>query len=353
MKIHALVAAALFTAVGALAQPAIPMPDVSQKASVAQTIGITDIDIHYHRPSVNNRKIFGGLVPYDVIWRSGANENTLISFSTPVKIEGQPLAAGKYSLFFVPGPQQWTVVVNKFTGGWGTYSYDQSEDALRVKVTPQTAELQEQLAYTFDNPAASSVVAAMRWDKVRVPVKIEVDLNATVKQSIADSLRSGKHWDPNAWAAAARWALQQKDTDAALDYANHSLAVGQNSSNLRLKARILELKGDAKGAAELRDRAKLIYNDAENIYIPAYALAGQKKYDEAVAQLDAWIAAHPQHAELWRAQSVAGDMYVAKGDKAKARERFDKAMALAKDQTERTEVQDSINGMEAEIAPAK
>lgn len=348
MKVRALVAAALLCAGSALAQPAIPMPDASQKASVGQTIGITAIEIDYHRPSVNNRRIFGGLVPYDVIWRAGANENTLISFSTPVKVEGQPLPAGKYSLFFIPGSQQWTVVLNKFTGGWGTYSYDPSEDALRVKVTPQTADLQEQLAYTFDNPSASSVTAAMRWERTRVPVKIDVDLNATVQQSITDSLRSGKHWDPNAWAAAARWALQQKNNDAALEYINRSIAVGQNTNNLRLKARILEVKGDAKGAAELRKRAESFYNEGEGIYLPAYALAAQKKYDDAIAQLDAWIAAHPQSSEAWRAQSVAGDMYVAKGDKAKARERFDKAMALAHDQSERTEVQDSINAMEAE-----
>jgi len=353
MKVRALVAAALFTAGGALAQPAIPMPDVSQKAGVSQTIGITSIDIQYHRPSVNNRRIYGGLVPYDALWRAGANENTLISFSTPVKVEGQELPAGKYSLYFIAGQPQWTVVLNKFTGGWGTYSYDPSEDALRVKVTPQPAEMQEQLVYTFDNPSASSVVAAMRWEKLRVPVTIDVDLTSTVKQSIADSLRSGKHWDPNAWSAAARWALQQKDYDAALAYINRSQAVGINSSNLRLKAQILDKKGDAKGAAEVREKAKLIYNEAEAMYIPAYGLAGQKKYDEAVAQLDAWIAAHPQSAELWRAETLAGDMLVSKGDKTNARVRFDAAMKLAHDQAERVEVQDSINAMEAEIAPSR
>jgi hypothetical protein len=349
MKLRALIAAALFTAGGALAQPAIPMPDVSQKAGVSQTIGITSIDIQYHRPSVNNRRIYGGLVPYDALWRAGANESTLISFSTPVKIEGQDLPAGKYSLFFIAGQPQWTVVLNKFTGGWGTYSYDQSEDALRVKVTPQPAEMQEQLVYTFDNPAPSSTVVALRWERLRVPFKVDVDLASTVKQSITDSLRSGKHWDPNAWSAAARWALRQKDNDAALDYINHSTAVGLNSSNLRLKAQILEAKGDAKGAADAREKAKLLYNDAEAMYLPVYALAGQKKYDDALTQLDAWIVAHPQSEDLWRAQALAGDMLVSKGDKAKARARFATAMTLAHDQAERVEVQDSINAMEAEV----
>jgi len=349
MKLRALIAvAALLTAAGALAQPAIPMPDVSQRASVGQTIGITDIEIKYHRPSVNKRHIWGGLVPYDVIWRAGANEPTLISFSTPVKVEGQDVPAGSYSLYFIPGQQQWTLVLNKFTGGWGTYSYDQSEDAVRVKVAPQPAEMQEQLGYTFDSPAAGSVIAAMRWEKVRVPVKIEVDVPATVKQSIASTLRSGKHWDNNAWLAAARFAMRQGDPDAALSYVNHSLDLGVTSSNLRMKAAILEKKGDAKGAAALRDRAALLYTDSEAMYVATGTLAGQKKYDESIASANAWIAAHAQSPEVWRAYTAIGDAYAAKGDKAKAREYFDKAMPLAHDQAERVEVQDSINAMEAE-----
>jgi hypothetical protein len=347
MKVPAVIAAAIFTAAGAFAQPAIPLPDISQKASVGQTIGITDIEIRYHRPSVNNRRIFGGLVPYDVLWRAGANEPTLISFSTPVKVEGQSLPAGSYSLYFIPGPAQWTVVLNKFTGGWGTYSYDPAEDAARAQVTPQPAEMQEQLAYTFDNPAAAHVTAALRWEKLRVPVTIEVDVPATVKRSIADALRSGKHWDPNAWNAAARFALRQNDVDGALDYVNRSLAVGVTSSNLRMKASILEKKGDAQGAAALRERAKLVGSEAEGMYVPAYELAGKKKYDDAIANTNAWIAAHPQSPELWRAYTLIGDMYVSKADKAKAREFFDKAMPLAHDQSERVEVQDSINAMEA------
>src|SRR5207249_5595845 len=112
----------------------------------------SDLAITYHRPAVNKRKIWGGLVPYGVMWRAGANENTTISFSTAVKVEGQTLPVGTYGLFMIPSESQWTVVFSKFTGDWGTYNYDPSEDAARVTVTPQTTtENQERMAFTFDD----------------------------------------------------------------------------------------------------------------------------------------------------------------------------------------------------------
>jgi hypothetical protein len=158
-----------FAATLAIAQPALRVPDVSQKASVGETIGITDVTISYHRPAVNARRVWGGLVPYNVVWRAGANESTTISFSTPVKVEGQLLPAGSYGLFMIPAQGQWTVVFSRFTGGWGAYNYDQSEDAARIMVTPQQAEMQERLFYTFDDTSATSAVASLRWEKLRIP----------------------------------------------------------------------------------------------------------------------------------------------------------------------------------------
>jgi len=183
MKIRFLVVfLVLLTATSLMAQGAIRLPEASPAATVGQTIGITDVSITYHRPAVNNRKIFGGLVQYGDLWRAGANENTTISFSTPVKIEGQALPAGTYGLFMIPSAGQWTVVFSKFANGWGAYNYDQSEDALRVNVTPQTlAENQERLEYTFDDITNTAANASLRWEKLRVPIKIEVDLPSTIR----------------------------------------------------------------------------------------------------------------------------------------------------------------------------
>ena len=350
MKRALVVIACVVVAASAFAQSPIRMPDASPAASVGQTIGVTDIAITYHRPAVNKRKIWGGLVPFDTPWRAGANENTTISFSTPVKIDGQPLPAGTYALYAIPTASQWTMIFSKFTGDWGVYNYEPSEDALRVTVTPQTmAESQERLSYTFDDVTNDSAVASLRWEKLRVPMKIEVDVPATVRASIASTLRGGKHWDASAWVVAARWELRNGDPDTALAYVNHSLSLLTTVPGLRTKAAILEKKGDAKGAAELRAHAQSMFTEAEVISLGYGTPLGAKKPDEAIAFLNTYAAAHPSSPELWRVYAGLGDSYTAKGDHAKAKEYYDKAMSAAHDTSEREEVWDSINAAAAEM----
>ena len=333
-------------ALPAFPQGAIRLPDASPAASTGQTVGVTDINITYHRPAVNKRRIWGGLVPYGTMWRAGANENTTISFSTPVKVEGQNVPAGTYALYFLPGQTQWTAVLSKFTGDWGAYNYDQSEDVARATVTPQTVnDSQERLQYTFDDITNNSANVSLRWEKLRVPLRVEVDVPATVRASISNTLRGGKHWDAQAWAAAARWELRNGDVETANKYADTALSLGINGTTLRTKAAILDKKGDAKGAAELRDRAKSIATEAETISIAYSGAMGAKKTDDAIAYLNTYVTAHPTSSELWRVYSFLGEAYAAKGDSAKSKEAFDKAMAAAHDNAERTEVWDSINSV--------
>ena len=160
-------------------------PRASLKAGVFQTIGVdTDINISYSRPGVKGRKIWGGLVPYGLApgnqesqnkpfpWRGGANECTTIEFSKDVNVDGHKLPAGKYSMQFIPEPQQWTVIFNKNTKLWGSFAYDQKDDILRIKVTPVEAPFQEWLSYGFDNLAGTSCTAYLRWEKLKVPFKI-------------------------------------------------------------------------------------------------------------------------------------------------------------------------------------
>ena len=334
----------------ALGQTFTPLrvPDASPEASTSQTVGVTDIKISYHRPAVNKRKIFGGLVAWGSTWRAGANENTTISFSTDVAVEGKALTAGTYGLFMIPTASQWTVVFSKFADAWGAYSYEPSEDAARVTVTPQTmTDSQERMAFTFDDFTNNSVVASMRWDKTRVPFKISVDLPATVRASIRDTLRGGKHWDPNAWAAAARWELRNGDVDTALKYADKALEYGNTTNTLRIKAAVLEKKGDKAGAKALRDRAMTMANEAETIAITSGGMMAEKKYDEALKYLNEYIAAHPNSPNRWRILAMIGDTYLAKGDQAKAKDYYDQAMSAAPDVADKEEVQDSINAMGA------
>jgi hypothetical protein len=332
----------LLVALSANAQSPVRLPQASPAAAAMETIGVTDVTISYHRPAVNKRKIFGGLVPFGVVWRAGANENTTISFSTPVKVEGQPLAAGTYGLFMIPDAGQWTVVFSKFTRDWGAYSYDASEDVLRVKVTSQPMnDPQERMSFTFDDLATNAATASLRWDKTRVPFRIEVDLPATVRASLRDELRGGAHWNSDAWAAAARFESRNGDLDTAMKYADQALETGATFGALLTKASIQQKKGDTKGAAATRERAKAVANEVEMI--------GLTSGDDAIAYLTAYEAAHPTSPNLWRVYAALGDAWGAKGDAAKAKAFYDKAMAAAHDVSERTEVQDSINAAGAAV----
>jgi len=148
------------------------LPRQSQHALITQRIGITDITINYHRPLANGREIWGKVVPYGQVWRAGANENTTITFSDTVTIEGQSLDKGTYGLHMIPGADQWTVIFSKSAKAWGSFSYKQDEDALRVTVKPQTTDVHDALAYDFDDLKADSAVVTLRWDKVAVPSKL-------------------------------------------------------------------------------------------------------------------------------------------------------------------------------------
>jgi Protein of unknown function (DUF2911) len=165
-------------------QPEKPRP--SPKASVSQRIGIaTDIKIEYGRPGVKGRKIWGELVPYGLApgnkssngkpfpWRGGANENTTIEFTGDVAIDGNKLPAGKYSMHFIPSPTTWIVIFSKNDSLWGSYKYNQDEDALRITVTPVQAPFQEWLAYGFDELMPQSAVASLHWAELKIPFKIE------------------------------------------------------------------------------------------------------------------------------------------------------------------------------------
>src|SRR5581483_619557 len=145
------------------------LPRASQHAVLMQRVGITDITLNYHRPLVGGRKIWGTVVPFGQVWRAGANENTTIAFTDPVSIEGKPLAAGTYGLHMIPNENSWTVIFSKANASWGSFTYDQKEDALRVDVKPQTADFHEALTYDFDEVKPNAALLTMRWEKSPFP----------------------------------------------------------------------------------------------------------------------------------------------------------------------------------------
>jgi len=149
---------------------------ISPKATVIQTVGFTEVRIDYSRPGVKKREIWGKLVPYDAVWRAGANEATKITFSTDVTVEGKMLKEGSYSLFAIPGKNDWTIIFNKVADQWGAFEYNESEDALRVKVKTEKAIWQEWLSYTINKASDTSAVIRLEWEKIKVPFKVEVKL---------------------------------------------------------------------------------------------------------------------------------------------------------------------------------
>lgn len=149
---------------------------ISPKAEVMQKIGLTDVSISYGRPGVKSRTIWGKLVPYDAVWRAGANEATKFVFSTDVYIEGKFLKKGSYSFFAIPGTKEWTLIFNKIADQWGAFEYNESQDALRIKVKPEEGNWQEWLAYTITRTSDTSAVVRLEWEKLKVPFKIEVKI---------------------------------------------------------------------------------------------------------------------------------------------------------------------------------
>jgi hypothetical protein len=149
---------------------------ISPKAMVRQFVGFTDVSIEYSRPGVKGREIWGGLVPYHVVWRAGANEATKITFSTDVKINGKKLKAGSYGFFTIPTKNNWTLIFNKVADQWGAFEYNEAEDVLRIEVTPEEGDLQEWLAYTITKTLDNAATIKLEWEKLKIPFMVEVEI---------------------------------------------------------------------------------------------------------------------------------------------------------------------------------
>ena len=320
--------AVLIPAAGAFGQQFTPIkvPDASPEASVGQTIGLTEVRISYHRPAVNKREVWGKLVPHNEVWRAGANENTTISFSSDVTVAGQKLAAGTYGLHMLPTEKDWTVIFSNMANAWGSFSYDPKEDALRITVTPQPAEFQERLGYTFEDPTDTAVVVAMRWEKVKVAFPVAADTPQVVLASIRRELRGLPRFSWQGWNQAAAYCLRANiNLDEALQWSDRSLAINENFSNLRVKAGLLEKKGEVKAAEALRARSLPLATENEmNNY--GYQLLAQKKMDEAIEAFRKNVKDHPAS---WNVYDSLAEAYATRGDKKLATENYNKALSMA------------------------
>jgi hypothetical protein len=296
------------------------LPLQSQHAVVMQRIGLTDITINYHRPLVNGRKIWGGLESYGKVWRAGANVNTTITFSDPVTIEGKPLARGTYGLHMIPGEDQWTVIFSSATTSWGSFSYDPAEDALRVTVKPAASEFREALTYDFDGLKEDSAVATLRWEKITVPFKISVNVNEIVEASMRKQLRGLVQFTWITWNDAADYLMNRKeDLDEALKYADKSVQMSEEHTNLMTKSQVLDAMGRKEEAGKYL-KLSLEKANAGEMYQYGRQLQAEKKNEEAFAIFRENLKRFPNSSS---SHTGMARVYCAQGD-------FDNALKEAK-----------------------
>jgi hypothetical protein len=235
------------------------LPRESQRAEVSQVIGDTRVSIVYDRPNIKGRQVWGDLVPWGQVWRTGANDNTTFEVSNEVKINGQTLPAGKYGLHTIPNQNEWTIIFNKVNNAWGSFTYDAKQDALRVTTAPQKAEFQESMSITLENVKAATADAVIRWENIRVPFTIDVgDVNARTLANIRQQVAVLKPDDFRTPAQGAGWVWSMKLTpnyEEALSWLDTSIKIRETFGNLSTRAQILAAMGKRQEAIASAERA--------------------------------------------------------------------------------------------------
>jgi Protein of unknown function (DUF2911) len=254
-------------AVARAARADLELPLPSPHAKVWQVVGLTEIAVEYSSPGVKGRKIWGELVPYDKMWRAGANQATKVIFSRNVTFAGKPVAAGTYAFFVIPGKDSWTVILNKKVDQSGTArDYKPEDDLLRVSVKPRPAPFRERLAFLVTDFTEDKASLDLEWEKLRLPIPIGVDTAAQAIANINGAL-------DNTWrtyANAARYMLEgKKDYDAGLKYVDQSLALKEDWFNVWIKAQLQAAKGSYKDARATGDKAYELGRKSDNFFLEA------------------------------------------------------------------------------------
>lgn len=242
-KLILLLAMTAIFSIGAFAQ--LTLPRASQKQEITQTLGDTKISIAYSRPNIKGRKVWGGLVPYGEVWRTGADDATTIEFTNDVTIGGQKLPRGKYSLHTIPTESDWTVIFNKTWNQWGSFTYDAKQDAIRVIAKPVPAEFRETMSIDVDGLTGTTAQISIRWDKIAVPFTVDIgDVNARLVNGVP--LQMANH------------VLSQKMTanyEQALNWVDGSIKTRETFGNLQLRARLLAEMGRTADAIAAGEKA--------------------------------------------------------------------------------------------------
>ena len=339
----------------------------NQRSSVTQHIGLVKVTVDYNSPDVHGPdgkdrrgKIWGELVPYgapddpfgtctECPWRAGANQNTVVTFSHDVKVEGQPIPAGSYGLFMMPGTDEWTVIFSKDHDSWGSYFYEPKNDALRVKVKPSKAEFNEWLTYEFTDRRPDKATVALKWEELQVPFTISVDNTTDLHlAAIRNELRNFQGFNWQNWLGAANYALQVKRNDEALEFAdaavNRQFIGVENFQTLSTLARAQEAAGKTAAAAATREKA-LSHRTAGPTDLHQYGrqLMAQGKNEDALKVFELNAKRHPNQ---WPVHVGLARGYSAVGRYKDALKHAKLALAQAPDDINRKTLADGIKKLE-------
>lgn len=245
--------ASLTLLAGLITQPVLAqlsLPEPSPPTTIKQKIGFTDLTIDYSRPAVKGRTIFGGLVPYGKIWRTGASDATILTLNDPVTLAGKPLAAGSYSLFTIPSRADWTVILNKHVGGHGLDGYDEKNDVMRFTVKADSlARFYESFTIEIQDLVRNQATIYLNWANTSVHFPIESNADKRITAEIMNRINVKKEDKPGLYYQAALYYFdQEKDTKQALSWATKSVELEPAFNYLHLQAKLLARAGDYKGA---------------------------------------------------------------------------------------------------------
>ncbi|WP_316793981.1 DUF2911 domain-containing protein [Pedobacter frigoris] len=255
------------------------MPQASTSQTITQSFGLGKMTLNYSRPNVKGRQVFGALAPYGEVWRTGANSATIITFSEDVKIEGQNLPAGEYGLFTIPGKTEWIIIFNKGSKQWGSYTYKESDDALRVKIKPTVLKDKvETFTIQLANVYPTSAQLQLLWDKTGININLGTEVDSKVMASIDQAMQGEK----KPYFQAAQYYYENgKDINKAMEWMNKADEGNTTAPWVKLwKGRVQLKMGDKKGAAATAEQGLKIateINNAEYIRLNTALIAEAKK----------------------------------------------------------------------------
>jgi tetratricopeptide (TPR) repeat protein len=315
----------------------ITTPQASPASQVSQTVGIAKVTVVYSRPSVKGREVWGNIVPYgwnkqgfgnnkEAPWRAGANENTTISFTHDATVEGKPVKAGTYGLFFVINENNTgEVILSKDNRYWGSYFYEAENDALRAPIKINDASHTELLTYGFTSVSKNEATLALNWEKKQFPVKIAFDMDAIVLKNADEELKGAVGFTWQGLLSAAQYTLQSKaGLEQGLQWANMAVAQNNSFATLSVKSGILNELGSNDEADKVMNDALAMATEAElNIY--GYQFLNNGQNDKAIEILTLNTKRFPKSANAW---DSLGEAYFIKGDKKNAILSFKKSLSL-------------------------